>query len=244
LSFDGFGGKCINSVAKARTAMRKFMNESLKTIGRMKCENLIIDVRDNSGGWDVQGIELLSYLIKDDQPFRYYQRAHAATNESEFLKYSDLSALDRKRVKEELQQESDGTFSLREEKSPDLQLQQPKSNRFKGAVYILMNERTASAAAEFVALCKSYRIGVIVGSEAGGAYEGGNGASFITLTLPHSNIQVHTPLVSYQNAITPVEPQGRGTLPDHSVFMRPEDLLTRQDRPFEFVKALIEEHKR
>jgi hypothetical protein len=239
LRFDGFGGKGINSSDDARAAMRKFMNESMKKIEKKKRQNLIIDVRDNPGGWDAQGVELYTYVVKGDAPVHYYKRAHAVTNDSEFLKYSDLSEEDQKNVNLELRSESDGTFSLIEEKSPELQPQNPKPNRFKGRVYILVNERTASAAAEFVALCKSNKVGVLIGEEAGGAYEGGNGASFIHLELPHSKIQVGTPLLFYDNAVIPVQPIGRGAIPDHTISMQSEDLLTGYNRQLEFVKELI-----
>lgn len=239
LRFDGFGGKGVHSTDDAREAMQKFMNKSMKEIDRKKCQNLIIDVRDNAGGWDAQGIELFSYLTKSDHSFRYYRNMYTATNNSEFLKFSDMSVEDLARVKDELQPASGGGFSMKEVAVPELQPQQPKTNRFKGSVFILMNERTSSAASELVALCRSKGVGVIVGSEAGGAYEGGNSGSFIHVSLPHSKIRVTSPLVKYENAVTPLEPSGRGTLPDHFVTMQPDDLLTRFDRPLEFVKDLI-----
>ena len=113
--------------------------------------------------------------------------------------------------------EADGTFTIREEYNTDLKLQYPKPNRFKGQVYILVNHRSASTTSEFVAVCKSNKVGILVGEESGGAYEGGNGASFITITLPHSKISVSTPLMYYQNAVVPAALKGRGTIPDYEV---------------------------
>lgn len=239
LRFDAFGGKGMNSEEKAKIAIRKFMDNALLKIEKKKSRYLIVDLRTNSGGWDVQGVELLTYLLKSDTPIRYYERLHAITNDSEFLAYSDLSEEDQKNIPNKLKLESDGTFTLREEENENLKLQYPKPNRFRGKVYILMDERSFSTASEFLAVAKSNEIGVFIGEESGGAYEGGNGSSFVNFTLPNSMIAINTPLVYYQNAVKPTQPRGRGTMPDFNISIKPEDLLEDYDRQLEFVKELI-----
>ncbi len=239
IRFDGFGGKGMTTSKKARLGMKKFMDDAMKKIESKKCTNLIIDVRSNSGGWDSQGIELFTYLMKQDTAVRYYRKMHAISDSSEFLAFSDLSVEDKKNVKKQLKKEPDGTFSLLEEFSPDLQPQQPKPNRFKGTVYILQNERSFSTTSEFLAACKTYQVGSLVGMECGGAYEGGNGASFIHVELPYSKIQIGSPLVFYSNATRGEFEQGRGTIPDHIVTIEPQDLLNNYDRQLEFVKKMI-----
>ena len=235
----GFGGKNQNDGDQARAAMKTFMDKAMKNISKRGITNLIVDVRGNPGGWDTQGVELFTYLMKSDSPAYYYKRLHAVTDSSEFLKYSDLSEEDRKKVKKELRAEADGTFTMREEYNTDLKLQYPKPNRFKGQVYILVNHRSASTTSEFIAVCKSNKVGILVGEESGGAYEGGNGASFITMTLPHSKISVSTPLMYYQNAVVPVALKGRGTIPDYEVPETVDDLLKGRDTVMEWVKERI-----
>jgi hypothetical protein len=239
LRFDGFGGKGMTTSESARLGMKNFMNDAMKKTESKKCTNLIIDVRSNSGGWDIQGVELFTFLMKQDTAVRYYQKMHAITDSSEFLNYSDLSADDRKNLKQELKKAADGTFTLRQEVTAELQPQLPKANRFKGNIYILQNERSFSSAAEFLAACKTYQVGTLVGMESGGAYEGGNGASFIHLDLPHSKIQIGSPLVFYSNATRDEFQIGRGTIPDHIVAVEPLDLVNNYDRQLEFVKKLI-----
>jgi hypothetical protein len=239
LRFDGFGGKGMTTSESARLGMKNFMNDAMKKTESKKCTNLIIDVRSNSGGWDIQGVELFTFLMKQDTAVRYYQKMHAITDSSEFLNYSDLSADDRKNLKQELKKAADGTFTLRQEVTAELQPQLPKANRFKGNIYILQNERSFSSAAEFLAACKTYQVGTLVGMESGGAYEGGNGASFIHLDLPHSKIQIGSPLVFYSNATRDEFQRGRGTRPDHIVAVEPLDLVNNYDRQLEFVKKLI-----
>ena len=165
----GFGGKNQNDGDQARAAMKTFMDKAMKNISKRGITNLIVDVRGNPGGWDTQGVELFTYLMKSDSPVYYYKRLHAITDSSEFLKYSDLSDEDKKKVKKELRAEADGTFTMREEYNTDLKLQYPKPNRFKGQIYILVNHRSASTTSEFVAVCKSNKVGILVGEESGGA---------------------------------------------------------------------------
>ncbi len=239
LRFDGFGGKGMTTSESARLGMKNFMNDAMKKTESKKCTNLIIDVRSNSGGWDIQGVELFTFLMKQDTAVRYYQKMHAITDSSEFLNYSDLSANDRKNLKQGLKKEANGSFSLRQEVTAELQPQLPKANRFKGNIYILQNERSFSTTSEFLAACKTYQVGTLVGMECGGAYEGGNGASFIHLELPHSKIQIGSPLVYYSNATRSQFQIGRGTIPDHIVAVEPLDLVNNYDRQLEFVKKLI-----
>jgi len=239
LRLDGFGGKGMTTSETARLGMKKFMDDVMKKIEAKKCTNLIIDVRSNSGGWDIQGVELFTFLMKQDTAVQYYQKMHAITDSSEFLNYSDLSAHDRKNLKQELKREADGTFALRQAVTAELQPQLPKTNRFRGMVYILQNERSFSSAAEFLAACKTYQVGTLVGMESGGAYEGGNGASFIHVGLPYSKIQIGSPLVYYSNATHGEFQIGRGTIPDHMVAVEPLDLVNNYDRQLEFVKKMI-----
>jgi Peptidase family S41 len=107
----GFGGG--KDWDEAVKKMRDFMDASMKKIKKMNIGNLIIDLRDNHGGWDNQGEELFTYLI--DTPTYYYRKFHSVTNNSEFLQFSSISKEELKNIKNELTQEADGTFSVKEE---------------------------------------------------------------------------------------------------------------------------------
>ncbi len=239
LRFDGFGKKGIHSTEQARTAFQKFMNQSMRKIQKKDIQSLIIDVRSNSGGWDVQGVELLTYLVKSDTAFKYYRQLHTITDDSEFLAYSDLSAADRQNPRKYLEPATNGIFVLKETQNPLLGLQYPKPNRFRGEVYILMDEGSASAASEFLALAKSQGIGTLIGTSGSGAYNGSNSSVFIRRILPHSGIQVSTPLVFYQNAVQRDQNPGSAIQPHHQISMQLEDLLNNYDRQLEFAKELI-----
>jgi C-terminal processing protease CtpA/Prc len=239
MRINAFGGG--KSEEEARKKMRDFLDNCMRQLKEKQVQDLIIDLRYNGGGWDIQGVELFTYLI--DQPTRCYQRLHAITDSSEFLKLSDISAEDQKLIRMRLQKESDGTFSVREEFSDQLRLQQPKPNRFVGNVYILANRGSGSTTSEFLAYTKSNKRAVIIGEECNGAYEGGNGGSFLHFDLPHAKISFGTPLIYYNNAVTPLEQKGRGTLPDYQVDYKIEDLLQGKDTQLNFALELIRKVK-
>lgn len=239
LRFDSFGGEGANTDEEARNVFRTFMDKSMAEIEKHKSSNLVIDVRSNSGGWDIQGVELFTYLMKSDSAIKYYRRKYAITENSAFLKFSDLSAENLKKAKNELTLEPNGTFTLKEDKNPILQLQTPKSNRFKGQVYILLNGATFSTAAEFTAAAYFNKLGIFVGDESAGAYDGGNGGNFIHLELPNSRIAISTPLIYYQMNVVDTKLKGRGTIPDYTTPFTFDDFMTHTDSQLEFVKKLI-----
>jgi hypothetical protein len=244
LRLDEFGGEGAKNGAQAIQRFQKFMNKTMTQLKKKQIQSLVVDVRGNTGGWDSQGIELFTYLMKTDSAVPYYTRQHSVADSSEFLQFSDLSEADRANVKNELIPEPDGTFTLKQgSDSREPKRYTPKPNRFRGQVYILMNGESASTASEFLAVAHANKVGTFVGAESGGAYEGGNGGSFINLTLPKTGIEVTTPLVYYDNAVPEPKQKGHGTLPDYYVPITIYDILHRTDSQWKFVQKLIWERK-
>jgi hypothetical protein len=240
MTIRGFGGG--KNGDEAGALMHTFMDASMKEINKKKVRNLIIDLRDNPGGWDNQGEILYTYLI--DTPTYYYRRFHSVTDSSSFLKFSSLTADDIKNIKEELIHEKDGTFTVKEQYNYTLSKQYSNANRFKGKIWFLMNGASGSTTSEFLAVAHSNRLGVFVGEESAGNYTGGNGGEFITMKLPMTGMQVVIPLLYYDNAVRPPEQEGRGTMPDHTVPYNLKDLLLGTDTQLNFVFGLIKQEDR
>lgn len=239
ISLASFGGKGINSEEKAQEDFRKFMEKSLKKMERKEVNNLILELRGNRGGWDILGKELFTYLMKSEEPLPYYGGQYTITKDSEFLKYSDLDPAEFSKADTYLEPTDDGRFKLKESANPILRPAEPKPHRFKGNLYIIVDEQCVSTCAEFVAKVKSAGIAIIVGNETGGAYEGGNGGSFISFELPNSKIYSWSPLVKYEMAINEVSAKGLGTIPDHVKYNSLEDLLSGKSASKEYVYQLI-----
>jgi C-terminal processing protease CtpA/Prc len=230
LTIRSFGGKAADNIG---TFLQKSMNE----LNKKKVGHLVVDLRYNGGGWDSAGVLLFTYLI--NQPSRYYIRQHGITDSMQYLKLSDLSEADLKNVQNEVIRETDGTFSLKPAAAAGLSVQNPKPLHYTGKVYFLMNGSSASTTSEFLAAARTYDLGVFIGEEAGGNYEGGNGGSFIPLQLPHSNIRISIPLVYYNNVTKPPVEKGRGVLPDHAVPDDMNNILKGIDTQKEFAFDLI-----
>lgn len=239
LSLRAFGSKKINTDDAAQKAIRAFMDKSLAKLEQKNIENLIIDLRYNAGGWDIIGVELLSYLLKKDSLVGYYGPMYATMKDATFLKYSDLAGYDFETLQEELIPQTDGTFRLKEAYSLSLGEVGRKPNAFVGNVYFLIDEYTASAASEFAAVAKTNQIGIFIGTETNGTFGGQNGTSFIQMPLPHSGIFVRTPLVKGHLMVNEIQALNRGVLPDYEVTFSIQDVLKKDDVQLAFVKKLI-----
>jgi hypothetical protein len=239
LTIRGFGGG--KNGDEAALKMREFMDATMKTIRKSKVGNLVIDLRDNRGGWDNQGQVLYTYLV--DTATSYYRRFHSVTDSSSFLKFSSLTKDDMDNIKKELIHEKDGTFTVKEEYNTTLSKQVPRENRFRGKIYFLQNGASGSTTSEFLAVAKSNRLGVFIGEESTGNYTGGNGGEFITMNLPGTGIQVVIPLLYYDNAVRPPAQEGRGTMPDYTVPYNLTDVLSGWDTQLNFAYGLIRNNR-
>lgn len=235
LTIRSFGGNAVSKIGK-------FLPKAMEELEKKKIGHLVIDLRNNGGGWDSAGVLLFTYLI--NKPARYYIRQHVITDTSQYLSLSDLSPEDIKNVRNELIPEKDGTFSLKAANAAGLSLQHPKLHHYTGKVYFLMNGASASTTSELLAAAHANQLGTFIGEEAGGNYEGGNSGSFIGLVLPHSRIRISIPLMYYHNMTKPPVEKGRGVLPDYEVPDNLENILKGIDTQKEFVFDLIRQAQR
>jgi C-terminal processing protease CtpA/Prc len=232
LTIHGFGGK---SGPDFQKRFGRFLAESFRELKKKNVPNLIIDLRTNGGGYDAGGVALFSYLIS--KPTRYYGRQHTVTDgSSTYLQFADVSAEDIANEKKGMVREADGTYTLKRDFDQGVS---PNPDHYTGKVYFLVSGQSGSTTAEFTAVAHYNKLGTFIGEETGGAYCGGNGSSFIRLTLPHSKIFVNIPLVYYQMAVEGDCAAGRGTLPDHPVKFNPDAFHTFEDNIMQFTKELI-----
>ncbi len=235
-----FGGK---TGKEADQKLGEFMNECITKTNKQHIRHLVIDLRNNAGGYDSQGQELLSWLIQ--QPVQYYKSMHTITNNSPFLEKSSISKEELKELatRKLLIPQPDSTFLVTEQANPTLAILQPKPNAYKGNIYFITNGATGSTTAEFTAVAHHLKVGTFIGEETGGNYTGGNGAEYVGLTLPVTKMHLNIPLVYYRNAVDEPKEKGRGTIPDYEVSYTLQDLLTGVDTQLEFVYRLIEGKK-
>ncbi|MGD1841011.1 MAG: S41 family peptidase [Thermonemataceae bacterium] len=140
---------------------RAFIDSAFTDIQRHQSSNLIIDLRNNTGGNDSFSDYLVSYFA--DKPFKWY---------------SDFKIKTSKTLKEVTRKNNDTTKAyfqqilLRKDGeiyAPTLAAYQPQdiSRRYKGTIYVLVNRQSISQATVTAAQIQDYSWGTIVGEETG-----------------------------------------------------------------------------
>ena len=104
----------------------------------------------------------------------------------------------------------------------------PRDAIYKGRLYILTNENSASAATDFPAHLVRAGRAVTIGRETATAYHYMTALKFARFFLPNSHIEYQLPLVKAVTATNVSErfPYGRGLLPDHEVPLTREEIFS------------------
>ncbi len=215
----------------------KFFRRSFKKIREEKVENLIIDLRINTGG-DVQACtKLLQYLT--DQPFIVADTVIA--NSKTFILKKNIKPwfiywlsmlVSGRRYK-------DNTIHFRYFEKHIYQLK--KQNHFDGKIYLITGGLTFSGATLVAGKLKGQQNVTIVGEETGGGYYGNNAIFLPTITLPNTGIRVTLPLYRVVWDSTRIK-NGRGVFPD--VEVRPNAIQLKKgiDVKMEKAKSIIKKN--
>ncbi len=186
-------------------------------------KSLILDLRDNGGGEDELGKLLLSYLL--DEPFKYYDDLVINARQFTFQKYTD----DTKPLPANLLEvQPNGKYRM--VKHPNWGMQQPSKPSFHGKVLILINGGSFSTTSEFLSHAHFHKRATFIGEESGGGYYGNTSGPSLLLTLPHTKVQVHLPLMTYYMAVSGYQAKAHGVLPDRPVEYTIEELLEGVDK--------------
>jgi hypothetical protein len=212
----------------------EFLKNAFRTLEEKKIPNLIIDLRDNSGGEDEYGKLLFAYVM--DRPFLYYQALEAKKDRYDLFKYAGISAKEADELAKQVKKNARGWFDVLGH--PNLGLQQPRSPRFTGKVAILINGLSFSATGETTSLFHYHKKAVFFGEECGAGYYGNTSGFMVTVTLPNTKIQARIPLILYTMAVDGY-PKDRGLVPDVPVSPTIEDLLAGRDAVMDRALAFL-----
>ncbi|WP_350292624.1 S41 family peptidase [uncultured Croceitalea sp.] len=172
---------------------RKYFSSTFKQIRSDGIEHLIVDLRENQGGFDEIGLGLMQHLIKKPGKVEDFISKSRYKNFPESLKpyakswgepwFHSLKVVSEK--------DENGYYSLPEEKAVVVK---PAKNAFKGDVYFLVGPANVSMAFYIANATKKYNIGTLVGEETGGNQRGINGGQILFLRLPNSEIEIDFPV--------------------------------------------------
>lgn len=211
-----------------------FFKKSFKTIHQKGIENVVIDLRENSGGNVMSSTRLTQYLI--DKPFKIADTVAAINRSLTYRKYIKPWFLYWITMRFTGHREKDGRIHFRYFEQHKFK---PKTkNHFNGNIYLVAGGFSFSAATLFIGALKGQQNVTVVGEETGGGYYGNTAMHLPVITLPKSKVRVVLPL--YRMVIDKDRPKnGRGILPDVEVPPSSVAIKKGVDIKLEKVKSLI-----
>jgi len=232
----------VNNLAYMRLAtfsggsLRKFFRQSFKELHKNNLSNLVIDLRENSGG-NINMSTLLTRYIKDTT-FHTADTAAAISRSFSYSRYIQPSFPYRMAMRLTTVKKQDGKFHFK-------QLEQHKCKPIKnihydGHVYIIQGGYTFSAAAMFVLQIKGQQNVTITGEETGGGDYGTDAVYLPEILLPNSKVSVVLPLYRLVFDSTKTK-NGQGIYPDIYIPPSSVDISKGIDPKLIKVKELIQE---
>ena len=214
--------------------LRKFFRQSFRKFQETKTKNLIIDLRENTGGYISSSNLFTKYLI--NKPFKNADISEAITKSIKHpyyvrgsLSYWFFNHFVSRKM-------ADGLYH---DRRTETHYFNPKTKyHFGGKIYILQGGYTYSAATIFTSTLKDQKNVTIVGEESGGGNYGNTAMYLPTIILPNSKLRVVMPtyrMVMDKNR----KKDGRGVLPDVSVAPTAESIRKGIDIKLETAKRLV-----
>lgn len=212
---------------------RKYIKQTFKEIESKGIENLIVDLRYNSGGTDGNAAFLASHFF--EQPFRYWDKIE---------------------VTEEVAKEIKGIYKLFYSKPKKVgdsylwrktwftkefdyyEIQKPATTNFNGKTYLLTNGLCMSSCSDFLAVLSHNKKAKVIGQESGGGFQGNTSGMIPNAEIP-TGLRVTIPLQRYTNAVDLNKNFGRGTIPDFEVTPTFENWINKRDAEMEVALDLI-----
>lgn len=215
---------------------REQLKAIFKNINRKKVENLIIDIRQNEGGYPLNSINAFSYIAH--QPFKQQISSSVITSELPEENYSQnlvngytYKTFFVKYYQNAQKKENEWILTTDENEAYMI----PNKKGFKGKTYVLIGGKTFSAGSSFALFCKNQGI-TLIGKETGGSYYTQTGGYPMIYTLPNSKIKVLISFVKI-NRYTKDETvkKGSGILPDIEIPLTINDLIEGKDSQLDYV---------
>jgi len=216
----------INSFGTNLGKFKNFLRESFQKIRDNKTPNLIINIRENSGGSDMNANALLEYLAQ--KPYKQFEQARIKISPQA---QKGIAPLRRQSPQLFENKEIGDIITL------DLPLKTPADNllRFKGRIFVLIGPKSFSTSTSFTSAIKQFRIATLVGEETGDpTIVYGN---VINTTLPNSGLMAAVPGRAF--VLAGGKDDGRGVLPDYEVKQKPQDTAKGVDTVLQFTLNLI-----
>jgi hypothetical protein len=207
-----------------------YIDSAFKEIHKAKSKNLIIDLRNNSGGMNTFSDEIIAYIA--DRPFNWCSKFSVKTSEKTKEAWKQINDTSLNYIKDKILSKVNGdkfdiTITNHDYHKDSL--------KYRGKVFVLVNRYSYSQAPLTAAQIQDYKFGVIVGEKT--AASPTSLSSSHMFELPNTKI-----LVQYPKALV-VRPNGdtkfEGVTPDIIV---EDNLFTDKDEILEYTLDLIKKN--
>ncbi len=239
LTFDSTNTAYLRLITFAGSGLRGLFKESFETIQQKHAANLVIDLRENSGGNIGASANLTEYLIQ--HPFTVADSVSAISRKFAYHKYIHPAFIYKALMFFSAKKKQDGRYHFGYWEHHVFKPNEPL--HFNGNVYILQGGFTFSAASMFVSHLKGQPNVTVIGEETGGGSYGNSSVHLPTIILPNSHIQVILPIYRIvNNASRPHN--GRGIMPD--IYIKPSSDAIKKgiDTRMQKARELIEAKKK
>lgn len=199
-------------------------------------ENLIIDLRNNPGGYPHVVYKMVKAVM--DEPIIHeggYQKVNAQT-------FSGTQNLVGEPMFNEFKQMEGkkGFYSYIRDES--VENDSARHDVYRGRIYVLINGGSASASTTFAGIMKRNKRGYIVGRETKTAYHYMNAVKFADIQLINSLFRCHIPMVRlvHDEFVSDEFPYGRGVIPHMTIPISYEELTANNQLIYTKTLSLIE----
>ena len=223
---------------KTFSLMDTELEQMLAFIGQLQTngtENLIIDLRNNPGGYPHVVYKLVEAVM--DEPIIHeggYQKVNAQT-------FSGTLNLGGEPMFNEFKQVEGKKGFYLYNKDESVEKDSARHDVYRGRIYVLINGRSASASTTFAGIMKRNKRGYIVGRETKTAYHCMNAVKFADIQLANSMFKCHIPIVRLvqDEFVSDEFPYGRGVIPHLNIPLSYEEITTNSQRIYTKTLELI-----
>ncbi len=208
-------------------AFRYFIYRHLRALENNAVQNLIIDLRDNPGGYVNNAMFLYACLA-----------GRASSNFGDFS-FTTNNQLPEKRYSTNVEEAQNVISNYRRNKALSSNDFIKPYFVFRGNTFILFNERSFSAASEFARLTTKDKNILTFGEESGGNAQLQTAGYFANYILPNSKISLRLGLISFATVDSSQTETYKGVVPNQVLESNLEDIYYENDQQMETLKALI-----
>lgn len=215
-----------------RQGFRQFYDEVFGSIEENNINHLVLDLRNNGGGYFPNGNRLLTYLMDEEVVMKYHRKTNKVPK-LEGLKMPIVSKMTA--VAFNMMPDKDKEDPTR---NHELTFKPQKKHSYSGKLYVLTNGGTFSMGSYVSSLLSHHTDAILLGEETGGGEAGSNAILSYDLTLPATGVRVIIPRYTLNHDVT-VTQKGRGVIPDIEVEYSLEDNMSGIDKEMERVMGLV-----